>query len=257
MTTETYTFAVQYKKHYNYLVKGEEVYDNIYPMKDWTLEDHNMLWYLVGEKTLVFDIQHGGFVMTEIALEDCKKREEELYCSRCGDDIIRNSIEHDFCHINGDDDIICGDCVESCDCEHCEEDEACWWVRGKGGDKCWGENCGCSEGEEEEEKLVYDVNGKPIQTIKDFKKEFGELLEEEEEDCDDCEGKCRANETEECEKCKIKLRIGCANNPSNHSVFNGCCDDCREEEQKQQCRDCEIEAKKHCDECGGYGSEDE
>ena len=30
--------------------------------------------------------------------------------------------------------------------------------------------------EEEEEQFVYDLNGKPIQTIKDFKKEFGELL---------------------------------------------------------------------------------
>ena len=32
---------------------------------------------------------------------------------------------------------------------------------------------------EEQKQCVYDVNGKPIQTIKDFKKEFGELLEEE------------------------------------------------------------------------------
>tara|TARA_R110002110_G_scaffold8247_2_gene41171 strand:+ start:118 stop:828 length:711 start_codon:yes stop_codon:yes gene_type:complete len=53
----------------------------------------------------------------------------------------------------------------------------------------------------------------------------------EEEYCDDCEGQCRADETEECEDCKIKLRIGCANNPSNHSIFDGCCDDCREEEE--------------------------
>ena len=29
------------------------------------------------------------------------------------------------------------------------------------------------------------------------------------------------------------------------------------EEEDKQCRDCEIEAKKHCDECGGYGSEEE
>jgi len=32
---------------------------------------------------------------------------------------------------------------------------------------------------EEQKQCVYDVNEKPIQTIKDFKKEFGELLEEE------------------------------------------------------------------------------
>ena len=23
------------------------------------------------------------------------------------------------------------------------DDEACWWVKGKGGDKCWGNDCGC------------------------------------------------------------------------------------------------------------------
>ena len=28
----------------------------------------------------------------------------------------------------------------------------------------------------------------------------------------------------------------------------------KEEEEDKQCADCEIEAKKHCDECGGYGS---
>ena len=27
-----------------------------------------------------------------------------------------------------------------------------------------------------------------------------------------------------------------------------------EEEEEEMCRDCEIEAKKYCDECGGYGS---
>ena len=47
--------------------------------------------------------------------------------------------------------------------------------------------------------------------------------------CDDCEGKCRSDETESCEKCSIELRIGCGNNPSDHSIFNGFCDDCREE----------------------------
>ena len=66
--------------------------------------------------------------------------------------------------------------------------------------------------------------------ISDKSKWCSECVYLSREDCDDCEGKCRANETEECEKCKIKLRIGCANNPSNHSVFNGCCDDCREDE---------------------------
>ena len=51
--------------------------------------------------------------------------------------------------------------------------------------------------------------------------------------CDDCEGKCRADELEQCEKCGIKLRIGCANNPSDHSIFNDLCDDCREYEEHE------------------------
>jgi hypothetical protein len=57
--------------------------------------------------------------------------------------------------------------------------------------------------------------------------------EEEEEECDDCEGKCRSNETETCENCAVKLRIGCGNNPSDESIFNGLCDDCREKEEEE------------------------
>ena len=56
-----------------------------------------------------------------------------------------------------------------------------------------------------------------------------ECYQNVEEICDDCEGKCRSDETESCEKCSIELRIGCGNNPSDHSIFNGFCDDCREE----------------------------
>jgi len=46
--------------------------------------------------------------------------------------------------------------------------------------------------------------------------------------------------------------------------FELTCDKCHREEypeeyeeEDKQCRDCEIEAKKHCDECGGYGSDDD
>ena len=46
--------------------------------------------------------------------------------------------------------------------------------------------------------------------------------------CDDCEGECHADEMEECEDCGIKLRIGCANNPSDHSISDDVCDNCRE-----------------------------
>tara|TARA_R110002167_G_scaffold71803_3_gene202466 strand:- start:1747 stop:2646 length:900 start_codon:yes stop_codon:yes gene_type:complete len=58
---------------------------------------------------------------------------------------------------------------------------------------------------------------------------------EPEVECDDCEGKCRADETEKCEDCGVVLRIGCANNPSDHSIFDGCCDDCREEPKCWTC----------------------
>tara|TARA_R110002126_G_scaffold193380_1_gene341734 strand:- start:1033 stop:2004 length:972 start_codon:yes stop_codon:yes gene_type:complete len=38
----------------------------------------------------------------------------------------------------------------------------------------------------------------------------------------------------------------------------GCdCVGCEEEEEEDQCSDCKIEAKKYCDECGGYGSDEE
>jgi len=63
---------------------------------------------------------------------------------------------------------------------------------------------------------------------------------EEEEECSECEGKCKSNEKEKCDDCGIELRIGCANNPSDHSIFDGCCDDCREVEEETICEDCEV-----------------
>lgn len=60
-------------------------------------------------------------------------------------------------------------------------------------------------------------------------------LEEEEDDCDDCEGKCRADETSSCDECGIELRNGCANNPSDHSIFDGCCDNCRDNDEEYDC----------------------
>lgn len=71
--------------------------------------------------------------------------------------------------------------------------------------------------------------------------------EEEEDDvCDDCEGKCRSDETSSCEECGIELRNGCANNPSDHSIFDGCCDDCREcEEEEEGEYDCGCPSNTH------------
>ena len=41
-------------------------------------------------------------------------------------------------------------------------------------------------------------------------------------------------EVEACEDCGVELRIGSENNPSDHSIFNGVCDDCREEEEEEE-----------------------
>lgn len=61
---------------------------------------------------------------------------------------------------------------------------------------------------------------------------------EKEEECNACEGKCRSEELEKCEDCGIELRIGCENKPSHHSIFNGCCDNCREEDEDEERQEC-------------------
>ena len=73
-------------------------------------------------------------------------------------------------------------------------------------------------GQEEANKLIRETKLKDI----------GWTVIEEDE-CDACEGKCKSNETEKCDDCGVELRIGCANNPSDHSIFNDYCDDCRVE----------------------------
>ena len=57
-------------------------------------------------------------------------------------------------------------------------------------------------------------------------------------ECNACEGKCRSEELEKCEDCGIELRIGCENKPSHHSIFNGCCDNCREEDEDEERQEC-------------------
>jgi len=57
----------------------------------------------------------------------------------------------------------------------------------------------CSQGKEKEEEWVYDVNGKPIQTIEDFRKEFAGLEEEEEEYI--CDEKENCKDSLECNGC--------------------------------------------------------
>jgi len=70
------TFSKQFKKHYDYIIKEEgEMWDNIYPMSDWTLGDHILLWKFVDRKMLVFDISIGGFVLTDWYIEQEKEDE--------------------------------------------------------------------------------------------------------------------------------------------------------------------------------------
>ena len=56
------------------------MWDNIYPLNDWNLEDHKLLWKFVAEKILVFDVSIGGFVLTDVYFESLKTD-----CVICGD----------------------------------------------------------------------------------------------------------------------------------------------------------------------------
>jgi len=90
-------------------------------------------------------------------------------------------------------------------------------------------------------EVACELIGLTPSEIKEVIEYFEEKNEEEESDeeesddgecyknCSACEGPCIGDEVEECEVCAIKLRIGCAKNPSDESIFNGCCDDCRDE----------------------------
>tara|TARA_R110000737_G_scaffold708_1_gene2252 strand:- start:55 stop:885 length:831 start_codon:yes stop_codon:yes gene_type:complete len=169
------------------------------------------------------------------------EEEEDPYsCVDCGKDFKwKSGTSSAGASVN---DYHCGSCVEEefngccadCDDEEKKECRDCKIEAKKHCELCCGYECEVEE-EEVEECWTCRVSPAKNQTYRDALGEM-ELTcdschreEYPEQYCDDCEGQCRADETEECEDCKIKLRIGCANNPSNHSIFDGCCDDCREE----------------------------
>ena len=98
-----------------------------------------------------------------------------------------------------------------------------------------------------------------------------ETDEEEEEDkdedgfdiiwCEDC-GEVRVYDKHYCEKCE-KEEEDETTKVIVHDIMNDMIDkivlkaeeeEDDEEEDNPLCRDCEIETKKHCDVCGGYGS---
>jgi hypothetical protein len=75
---------------------------------------------------------------------------------------------------------------------------------------------------------------------------------QKEEDDEDEDSDCVAHPVYNCDG-------GCGTIMGSDDDCKRICDDCKEEEEsdddeEKQCADCEIEAKKHCDECGGYGS---
>jgi len=56
--------------------------------------------------------------------------------------------------------------------------------------------------------------------------------------CESCEGECQSDVMEYCECCGVGKRNGCEMNPSDESIFDGMCDECREEEEQDDCSNC-------------------
>ena len=93
------------------------------------------------------------------------KSEEEpnLCCFSCDVEIIRDSEEHDICHITEDGELCCQECLDNCDCECCEEKES-WCYENSTKDTIESDRCYCSVGncalptfiEEEEKKKRFN-----------------------------------------------------------------------------------------------------
>jgi len=60
-----------------------------------------------------------------ITQEELEEEEQDIYlnCFFCELEIIRDSEEHDICHITREGDLCCEDCLSCCDCELCEKEE--------------------------------------------------------------------------------------------------------------------------------------
>jgi len=58
--------------------------------------------------------------------------------------------------------------------------------------------------------------------------------------CESCEGECLSDVIEYCECCGVGKRNGCEMNPSDESIFDGMCDECREEDpdDDEECAEC-------------------
>ena len=49
--------------------------------------------------------------------------EQSVNCFFCEVEIIRDSEEHDICHITEDGELCCQECLSCCDCELCEKED--------------------------------------------------------------------------------------------------------------------------------------
>jgi len=60
-----------------------------------------------------------------ITQEELEEEEQDIYlhCWFCEKQIIRDSEEHDICHITREGELCCEECLSCCDCENCEKEE--------------------------------------------------------------------------------------------------------------------------------------
>ena len=63
-----------------------------------------------------------------------QQQQAKINCIFCKIDIIRNSEAHNHIHINSNDDIVCLECVNKCDCDCCMEKKEAY--------QCLCQNCG-------------------------------------------------------------------------------------------------------------------
>tara|TARA_R110000868_G_scaffold397090_1_gene669633 strand:- start:47 stop:574 length:528 start_codon:yes stop_codon:yes gene_type:complete len=155
-----------------------------------------------------------------------EKEEEVERCEECGASASSEDCDCVFCCVCGEVNMtaLTDNMKDTCDdCE--EEDEKTYkcsdcnaWVKPT-------ESC-C--GEEEEERDWWLAHRGKIEFMTATEKVVEEIGADEWGAIDSFVD----NRKVECKDCKIKLRIGCANNPSNYSGFEGYCDDCRRKPRK-------------------------
>tara|TARA_R110000772_G_scaffold6608_1_gene23158 strand:- start:420 stop:833 length:414 start_codon:yes stop_codon:yes gene_type:complete len=106
------------------------------------------------------------------------------------------------------------------DCSMCDKETGIVWLE----ELIYCGDCACKK----TGAIGIDMNGKFIYKQQNEEKANNDCIGEE------CDGHCNADDVEECDDCGIKLRIGSECDPSDHSIFNGMCDDCREMEIEKE-----------------------